>query len=261
MNQLSTADLRGLFNDDFAAYRDEDWAREWRANYAGQVRKVQQAEIATWLEPSFQERLWDAADISGIGPGQSVTLVAAYLDEDLARLLFEARGSLDDLGVEDRGRHLQALFDVVLGRLHPRYAARRPKARLVRLLAAMFPRDMTCLMDASRVFGVQRLLGAPRLQGGYVAQHPGLREKVRDAIGPAGTPEEEVDLLLVPLADQGRSRRRRRGCAPARPARGERSAPALHSPGRRPAPRVTRRQGQRRAARRHGARGGAGLEP
>ena len=196
MNQLSAADLRGLFNDDFAAYRDEDWAREWRANYAGQVRKVQQAEIATWLEPSFQERLWDAADISGIGPGQSVTLVAAYLDEDLARLLFEARGSLDDLGVEDRGRHLQALFDEVLGRVHPRYAARRPKARLVRLLAAMFPRDMTCLMDASRVFGVQRLLGAPRLQGGYVAQHPGLREKVRDAIGPAGTPEEEVDQSI-----------------------------------------------------------------
>ncbi|MCJ2009717.1 AAA family ATPase [Methylobacterium sp. J-092] len=196
MHSLGADELRGLFEDEFAAYRDEDWARDWRRNYADQVRKVRDADRAAWQAPEFQKMLWDASDVSGIGPGQAVTVVGAYPDTQLADLLFDARGSLEGLGVEDRGKRLQALFDDVLTWVRPRYAKRRPKARLVRLLAAMFPYDMTCLMDAGRVFGVQRALGALRLPGGYVAQHAGLRERVREAVGTAKTIEETVDQSI-----------------------------------------------------------------
>ncbi len=196
MNQLSPADLRGLYEDEFARYRDEDWAREWRSRYVDRVRLVQEADAAEWLKPTFQEGLWDAPDISGIGPGQSVTLMQAYPDQQLAELLLQARGSLDGLPLELRGSRLQSLFDEVLAYVHPRYNARRPRARLVRLLAATFPQDMTCLMDAGRVLGVQRLLSAPRLQGGHIAQHPALRERVRDAVGAATTLADEVDQSI-----------------------------------------------------------------
>ncbi len=196
MYQLSPADLRGLYDDEFALYREEDWAREWRSKYVARVRLVQEADAAEWLKPTFQEGLWDAADISGIGPGQSVTLVQAYPDQQLAQLLLQARGSLDGLPLEDRGTRLQSLFDEVLAYVHPHYTARRPLARLVRLLAATFPHDMTCLMDAGRVLGVQRLLSAPRLQGGHIAQHPALRERVREAIGASETLADEVDQSI-----------------------------------------------------------------
>jgi len=196
MHHLSSTDLRDLYEGPFASYRDEDWARDWRRNYAEQVHRVCEADRAAWHVPEFQRMLWDASDVAGIGPGHSVTVVGAYQDIQLADLLFDARGSLDSLGVEDRGKRLQALFDNVLAWVHPRYTPRRPKARLVRLLAAMFPNDMSCLMDAGRVFGVQRLLSALRLPGGYVAQHPSLRERVREALGPAATVEEAVDQSI-----------------------------------------------------------------
>ncbi|MCJ2117011.1 AAA family ATPase [Methylobacterium sp. J-001] len=196
MHNLEPAKFRELYAGDFVRYRDEDWAVGWRRNYSDQVKKVLNADRATWLAPDFQRMLWDASDVSGIGPGKAVTLVGAYPDTQLAELLFDARGSLVGLGVEDRGKRLQGIFDEVLGWVYPRYTPRRPKARLIRLLAAMFPDDMTCLMDAGRVFGVQRLLSAPRLPGGYVAQHPGLRERIREAIGPADTIEGKVDQSI-----------------------------------------------------------------
>ncbi len=196
MDQFSPADVRGLYDDEFAAYRDVNWAREWRSKYVERVKRVQAADRETWREPSFQESLWDAGDISGIGPGQSVTLVDAYGDARLADLLFDARGSLDGLALEDRSARLQAVFDEVLASVYPRYTARRPLARLVRLLAAMFPHDTTCLMDAGRVLGVQRLLAARRLPGGHVAQHPALRERIREAVGAAGSLEDEVDQSI-----------------------------------------------------------------
>lgn len=196
MHSLGSAELRSLYEGEFAAYRNEGWAMDWRRNYSNQVHKVLDADRAAWHAPEFQRMLWDASDVSGIGPGQAVTVVGAYSDMQLADLLFEARSSLDGLGVEERGKRLQNLFDEVLAWVYPRYAKRRPKARLVRLLAAMFPYDMTCLMDAGRVFGVQRALGALRLPGSYVAQHAGLRERVREAVGTAETIEEAVDQAI-----------------------------------------------------------------
>lgn len=196
MQSLGPADLRVLYEGEFATYRNEDWAKDWRRSYSDQVRRVLGADRAAWHAPEFQKMLWDASDVSGIGPGQAVTVVGAYPDTELADLLFDARSSLDGLGVEDRGKRLQALFDEVLAWVYPRYTQRRPKARLVRLLASMFPYDMTCLMDASRVFGVQRVLGALRLPGAYVAQHASLRERVREAIGTPATIEEAVDQSI-----------------------------------------------------------------
>ena len=196
MSSLGPAELRSLYEGEFAAYRDEDGAKVWRSNYVDHIHRVRDADRTVWHAPDFQRMLWDASDVSGIGPGQTVTVVGAYTDTRLADLLFDARVSLDGLGVEDRGKRLETLFDEVLAWVYPRYAKRRPKARLVRLLASMFPYDMTCLMDAGRVFGVQRALGASRLPGGYVAQHPSLRERVRDAVGAARTIEEAIDQSI-----------------------------------------------------------------
>ncbi|CAO4150581.1 hypothetical protein [Methylorubrum extorquens] len=91
MHSLGADELRSLFEGEFAAYRDEDWARDWRRNYADQVRKVRDADRASWQAPEFQKMLWDASDVSGIGPGQAVTVVGAYPDTHLADLLFDAR--------------------------------------------------------------------------------------------------------------------------------------------------------------------------
>lgn len=193
--QSSPDDLRELFNGPFAALLGGTWAK-WRQNYIDQLKTVAGADAATWSSPAFQQRLWDDGSVSGVGAGQSVTLVGAYTDQELATLLLDARGSLDGLTLEQRGARLQSFYDEVLSLVHPRYTPRRPKARLVRLLSAMFPDDMTCLMDAGRVWGLQRLLSAVRLPGDFIAQNPALRENLREVLGPATTVEAKVEQSM-----------------------------------------------------------------
>lgn len=193
--QSSLDDLRVLFEGHFTTLLTGVWA-QWRKNYIEQINIVAAADAKIWSDPTFQQRLWDNASVSSVGPGQSVTLVKAYTDQELAKLLLDARGSLDGLPLEQRGARLQKLYDHVLSWVHPRYTPRRPKARLVRLLAAMFPDDMTCLMDAERTRGVQRQLAAVRLQGDFIAQNPALRERVREALGITTTVEATVDQSM-----------------------------------------------------------------
>lgn len=184
------------FNGPFRAYRDEPWAVEWRQKYVAYVELVRNAGKEQWLDPAFQRRLWDENPISNIGPGTSVTVEGAYSDVAISRELLQLRDTPIGSDVAERGKRLQDMFDHVLARVYPAHAKRRPKARLVRLMAAMFPRDMTCLMDANRVWATQRLIVAPRLIGGFIAQHPALRQRIRDAVGTAPDIAGEVDQSI-----------------------------------------------------------------
>lgn len=196
MADWDKAELCRLYEVDFAAYREEEWAKDWRTRYLEQVKRVQMADWEEWRTPTFQEMLWDNTAVAKIGPGQSVTVRGAYEDEAVARTLFEARGSLTGLPVEERAGRLQKLYDEVMNAVHPHHAKRRPRARLTRILAAMFPDDMTSIADAHRIWRVQRSVGAPRVSGDFIAQHPTVRSVFRDALGSAEMLEQNVDQAI-----------------------------------------------------------------
>jgi 5-methylcytosine-specific restriction protein B len=193
---LTDDDLRNIFENQFRSYRDEQWAIEWRTNYVSHVERVRKADRSTWLDPTFQRMLWDENPVSNIGPGTSVTVVSAYNDKTLAARLFDLREAVKGDDLQARGTALQDAFDEILNRVYPAHAKRRPKARLVRLLALMFPHDMTCLMDAPRVWGLHRFIGAPLLLGDFVAQHAALRQRIRDAVGNPKDLAAEVDQSI-----------------------------------------------------------------
>lgn len=190
--QPSTDEIRTLFSGKFATLLQGTWSN-WRRIYTDQVGAVAAADEATWMTPTFQQRLWENGSVASIGPGQAVTVVGAYADKHLAKVIWEAKGSLEGLTTEQRGERLQALYDQVLSLVYPRYTPRRPKARLVRLMAAMFPEDMTCLMDGGRTWALQRTLGVTRLPGDFIAQNPPLRDYIREAVGPAATDAEKAE--------------------------------------------------------------------
>lgn len=196
MSVISPDELRARWAEPFRRYLAEEWATNWRDAYAAQIRQVAAATLEEWCEPKFQEMLWDGNAVSSIGPGQSVTVKDAYTDRQLAERLFAARNSLDGQPVEERGIRLQSLYDEVLAHVYPRYTRRRPKARIARLLAVMFPHDMTCLVDANRVGAIARALGSQRVLGDFVAQNPGIRVLLRNVLGEPQTQEEEVNQSI-----------------------------------------------------------------
>lgn len=194
--QISASQLGELYTGEYLAYRQQAAVAEWRRRYLDHVELVHAADIDEWRKPSFQQLLWDFDAISSIGPGQSVTVTQSYGDEELATMLFEARGSIVGLSLERRSDALDKLYDQILAHVFPRYTSRRPRARIVRLLAATFPQDMTCLMDAKRVWAIQRAIGSVRMPGGFVAQHPAIRKSIMDAVGVPETRADAVDQSI-----------------------------------------------------------------
>lgn len=184
--------MRSLWNGAFEIYLEQDWARSWQEGYVKQVELVASATLEEWCDPAFQEMLWDGNVVASVGSGQSVTVKEAYKDKDLANKLFKSRSSLKDLTVDKRGAELQKLYDEILSHVYPLYTPRRPKARIARLLAAMFPRDMTCLMDANRTLAVSRALATQRVVGDFIAQNPGIRALIREVLEKPDTNENEV---------------------------------------------------------------------
>ena len=141
--------------------------------------------------------------VSSIGPGQSVTVVTAYTDKALALSLIDARETLDGLDLASRGAALEDLYNTILGHVYPAYTRRRPRARIVRLLAAMFPDAMTCLMDERRVWAGQRAMGALRLPGGLCRAASRDTRRDKTCLGRSGKASAVPAFSLLPASSAG----------------------------------------------------------
>lgn len=193
---LTNEELQTLYSGAFREYFEKDWAVEWRENYVRDVERVRAADEKTWLSPDFQKFLWDQNSVANIGLGKTVTIASAYEDHLLAKRLFEIRNLVRPDSIVERGKLLGDAYDEIMTLVRPKHSERRPKARIVRLLALLFPFDMSCLMDQWRLRDIQRLTGSPRVPGNFVAQHPALRQRIRDAVGKAADIAAEVDQAV-----------------------------------------------------------------
>jgi 5-methylcytosine-specific restriction protein B len=181
---LNDDDLRAEFARFKAQYSD-DSGRTWRERYAAQVALVRDADADKWMTPIFQKSLWEGGGVSGIGPGSAVSVTGAYADTELAAFLLALRDSGLPSEPAAAAIALQAAYDDLLARVRPKHTEKRPRARIVRLLAALFPHHMTCLMDERRTLQVQALIGAAKAPTGFVGQNPPIRARLREAVNDA----------------------------------------------------------------------------
>lgn len=190
---LSTDAIRAEFAKFQTAYGDEAGTR-WRARYRATVDRVRQTPEADWMTEAFQRLLWEDGGVSGIGPGSSVSVAGGYADKDLAAFLLELR----DIGLPEDTQQaavvLQGAYDEILSRVRPKYTEKRPRARIARLLAALYPQHMTCLMDDRRTYQVHGLIGAAKAPTNWIGQNPLIRARLREAL--EGLGGEDVDHAM-----------------------------------------------------------------
>ena len=132
-----------------------------------------------------------------------MTVVGAYANRELAEMLLKARDRPREGTPTNRGRVIQALYDEVLAQVHPRHTSRRPRARIVRLLAAMFPDEMTCLMDAQRIWQIQGLIGASKIPTDFVGENPIIRGRLKDVLAEPKPVEESARPIGFQLVSVG----------------------------------------------------------
>lgn len=192
-NAVDNAALRDAYLDFKGVYGDAQ-GQKWRERYASQLATIRDASSANWLTPAFQRVLWEHGGISGIGPGSSVSVAGAYDDAALAASLLKLRddGLPDDPHVAAIA--LQKAYDDILAWVRPKYTEKRPRARIARLLAALYPRHMTCLMDDRRTYQVLGLIGAAKAPTSWIGQNPLIRGRLREAL--EGLGGEDVDHAM-----------------------------------------------------------------
>lgn len=195
MKSLDAVAVRSAYEGEFRTRLQESFWPSWRTNYIAHVERVQTATDAEWMTPVFQEALWDTNAIAGLGPGSSVTVEGAYQDKDIAQALLNARRAKHAQSPSERGAFLQAVNDDILGRVQ-KYNDRRPQARLVRLLASIFPDEVSCILDRYRLRQVMRALGLPQTRAGFVASHPILRSHIAAVVGAPADTQSKVDQSI-----------------------------------------------------------------
>ncbi|CDZ54352.1 McrB family protein [Neorhizobium galegae] len=194
--QVDTHNLKNLYSNDFQSYLAEDWAVSWRANYVRDVTRTNQASREEWLTPEFQQFLWDHNSVANIGPGRSVTVTSAYGDMKLAELLFDLRNDPRPTALADRGKRLQKAYEIILSAVWQKHNERRPRARIIRLLALLYPDDMTCLMDESRINAVHGLVQAADPITNFMARHASVRDRIAEVIGAPDSDLARVDQAI-----------------------------------------------------------------
>ncbi|MGQ9369601.1 McrB family protein [Azospirillum sp. ST 5-10] len=124
-------------------------------------------------------------EVANIGLGRSVNVSGASGDPDVIDALWRVKTlSLPD-DPRQRAERLDRAFDEVMGKVYPKHNVRRPSARLVRIFAVLFPRDVLCLLDDRRSQAVRRYLGMPATRGmGLVGNHVLIRDHLRRMLGP-----------------------------------------------------------------------------
>ena len=171
-----------------------DW-KTWRDNYLAQVQRVEGATDAEWMTPAFQELLWDKNPISTLGPGVSVQVAGAYSDRALAQSLRAAYKQPRNDNVHERGAFLQAVYEDTLKALQP-YNERQPKARLTRLLAALFPQDVGCILNWERLRQIIHAMGIRTIKGGFIANHTLLLNHLRNVLGDPPSLADQVEQSI-----------------------------------------------------------------
>lgn len=193
---IRSADVAGM-RDAYVAFREaygDAEGQAWRERYAAQIALVHETQRHAWMTADFQKALWDTHGVSGIGPGSAVSVAGAYDDENLALYLLELR----DKGLPEdphaAALALQDAYDTILERVRPKHTAKRPRARIARLLAAHYPHHTTCLMDARRTLQVAGLIGAAKAPTDWIGQNPMIRARLRKVL--EGLDGDDVDHAM-----------------------------------------------------------------
>lgn len=181
-------ELRSLYEATKRRAEDETWHAGFLAA-CEHAREVSEAEFRT---ETFQRSLWEDKDVSGIGPGSAVTVPGAYTDTAVIDALWRVRQYDRHAETRQLAHQLDAEFKAILEMVSPRYSARRPSARLVRVFVTLRPEDLFCLMDWHRTIRVRQFVGVSSLSLGLIGQNVLARRAAIEQLGEPSSLSEAV---------------------------------------------------------------------
>ena len=175
---------------------DEDYTvrrEEWGARLAKVISRVRAADETERSTFDFQQMLWEDNNVAAVGMG-TVKIDDALRDEGFRKWV--AARSLEPLP-DDRAARPAALrerFDELIQRLSE-FTDRNAHLKVYRVLALLFPGELTTLAARSKLYELASAMGAPR--GGHpIDRHAYVLTRFREAIGEPDPDDVALALWL-----------------------------------------------------------------
>ncbi|WP_438020342.1 ATP-binding protein [Sorangium sp. So ce315] len=166
------------------------WAR-WQKDYLDFLTWVRNASEPELRTEAAQRKLWNARAITPAGYGDAINIDALLGDPEFVDVIVGLRGRAFSSDVTARAAEIQAEYERILGMAVAREVKPRPHAKLQRLVGALVPAELSCVLSYDAVRNIAKLLLGDASDPPIVAQVK-MRARLRAVLGEEKSLAEHV---------------------------------------------------------------------
>lgn len=152
----------------WSGFNPVSWAK-WHRDYLDFLTWAQTTPEADLRTEAAQKKLWNARVITPAGYGDSVNVSALLGDPAFVSTIVGLRTRAWPQDVNERAAAIQGEYESLVGMAVARGVRPRPYAKLQRLLGALIPGELTCVLNYEAGQHAEDLLlgntGAPSIMG------------------------------------------------------------------------------------------------
>ncbi|WP_437819523.1 McrB family protein [Sorangium sp. So ce1078] len=163
------------------SFAPSNWAK-WQKDYLDFLtwaRDTPEAELRT---AAAQKKLWNARAITPAGYGDAINVDALLAAPEFVDVIVGLRGRAWPSDVAARAAAIEGEYERILGMAVAREVRPRPYAKLQRLVGALLPAELTCVLSYDAVRHAAKLLLGDASDTQIVAQVR-MRARLRDVLG------------------------------------------------------------------------------
>ena len=171
---------------------------DWLNNLAEFLEYVNKADFETRKTREFQQKLWEANQVSGVGMG-TVNITAALDDPNFRSWIAEESMKPLPESAEARSSQLQSFHDEIASRLK-NYTSRIAWVKICRVMAALYPSNFsTITYDLMAQECHRAWFGDSSRRPKVVTCQYDLMRRLDDLLGPAdNTPKALAERMTLP---------------------------------------------------------------
>ncbi len=209
MDLKTTEGIKQLYEEVFLPKKER--LADWKSGYLKLVKEIANASPEQIADETMQLKLWEDKSISGSGMC-SIPMSDFATNKDSVGFIRDFTSKSLPTDRELRIQAIEAIREELVKKVREK-KSRLPKLKILRLLAAVFPFDMTCIVSAWKVKKTLKALGVSIPQkSSPVRLNRLLLDRVIESIGPCKDLDQAIDysmfawelyVLLVEPEDDG----------------------------------------------------------
>jgi hypothetical protein len=181
-----------------ARFRNEPSFEDWKGRLAGQLISARDASRDVFISPAFQHELWNGETVAATGSGR-VDVSRVVADRQVADLLWTLRNAAVPGEPQARIDFLKSSWEQLAALVEP-LTNRRPRLKMYRVFASLFPSHFTTIAYARSLRQLARSLGIAEHSTRHpIELHAAVLARLADALGPAPAPPADAGVVRMAL--------------------------------------------------------------